>query len=119
MSLPEFSIKRPVTVLMACVIALLLGGIAFVQIPVDLMPETEYPTITVAPCTRRGAGRDGNPRSAPARRSDGLGSGRRRAHLHLQRRPWPASASSFTYGMDLDEAANELRARSTATAAAP
>ena len=47
MSLPEFSISRPVTVLMGCLIALLLGGIAFVRIPVDLMPETEYPTISV------------------------------------------------------------------------
>ena len=48
MSLPEFSIHRPVTVLMGCLVAVLLGGIAFVQIPVDLMPETEFPTLTVS-----------------------------------------------------------------------
>ncbi|MEZ5394308.1 MAG: efflux RND transporter permease subunit [Bryobacterales bacterium] len=47
MSLPEFSIHRPVTVIMACLMAVLLGGIAFVEIPVDLMPETEYPTLSV------------------------------------------------------------------------
>jgi len=47
MSLPEFSIHRPVTVLMGCLIAMLLGGIAFMRIPVDLMPETEYPTLSV------------------------------------------------------------------------
>ena len=47
MNLPEFSIHRPVTILMACLIAVLLGTIAFVQIPVDLMPEMEYPTISV------------------------------------------------------------------------
>ena len=47
MSISEFSIERPVTILMACLMAMLLGGIAFVEIPVDLMPETEYPTLSV------------------------------------------------------------------------
>ena len=47
MSLPEFSIRRPVTVLMAVLMALLLGGIAFVRLPVDLMPEVVYPTLSV------------------------------------------------------------------------
>ena len=47
MSLPEFSIQRPVTVLMACAVAILLGVIALIEIPVDLMPETEYPILTI------------------------------------------------------------------------
>ena len=47
MSLPEFSINRPVTVLMAVMVCLLLGGISFVQIPVDLMPEIDSPSITI------------------------------------------------------------------------
>ena len=47
MSLSHFSIHRPVTVLMLCLVAILLGGVAFVNIPVDLMPETVYPTISV------------------------------------------------------------------------
>ena len=47
MSLPEFSINRPVTIVMACLMAILLGAIAFIEIPVDLMPETEYPTLSV------------------------------------------------------------------------
>ncbi len=47
MSLPEFSIKRPITVLMAVMVCLLLGFIAFTEIPVDLMPETNYPTLSI------------------------------------------------------------------------
>ncbi len=47
MSLPEFSIKRPVTVLMAVMVCLLLGAISFVQIPVDLMPEIDSPSLTI------------------------------------------------------------------------
>jgi HAE1 family hydrophobic/amphiphilic exporter-1 len=48
MNLPAFSIRRPVTTLMACVIAVLLGTIAFVKLPVDLMPEVVYPTLSVS-----------------------------------------------------------------------
>ncbi len=47
MSLPEFSIKRPVTVLMAVMVSLLLGFIAFSEIPVDLMPEVNFPTLSI------------------------------------------------------------------------
>ena len=48
MNLPAFSIRRPVTVTMVTLIAMLLGAVAFINIPVDLMPETEYPTLTVS-----------------------------------------------------------------------
>ena len=47
MSLPEFSIKRPVTVLMAVLVSLLLGFIAFTEIPVDLMPEVNFPILSI------------------------------------------------------------------------
>ncbi len=36
--LPRFSVNRPVTVMMSLVALLVIGGIAFVQIPVELMP---------------------------------------------------------------------------------
>ncbi len=111
MSLPEFSIKRPVTVLMGCVIALLLGGIAFVQIPVDLMPETEYPTITVSALY---------PGVAPAEMEtlvarpleEAMASAPNVEELTSTSNEGQASVRvKFEYGMDLDEAANELRAR--------
>ncbi len=47
MNLSTVSIHRPVTVLMACLVAILLGTVAFLNIPVDLMPEIVYPTISV------------------------------------------------------------------------
>ena len=47
MSLPEFSIKRPVTILMASLVCILLGAISFVDIPVDLMPEIDQPTLSI------------------------------------------------------------------------
>jgi HAE1 family hydrophobic/amphiphilic exporter-1 len=47
MSLSTASIHRPITTYICCAVAILLGGISFYRLPVDLMPETEYPTITV------------------------------------------------------------------------
>ena len=111
MSLPEFSIHRPVTVLMGCLIALLLGGIAFVRIPVDLMPETEYPTISV------NVGYEG---VAPEEMETLVARPLEQALAAAPGMEEITSSSSegragvrcrFLYGTDLDEAANDIRAR--------
>jgi len=47
MNLPDFAIRRPVTTLMMCLIAILLGGVAFLRIPVDLLPEITFPMLSV------------------------------------------------------------------------
>ncbi len=111
MSLPEFSIERPVTVLMASLMAILLGAIAFVEIPVDLMPETEYPTLSInvsypgvapqemetlvaRPLEQSLAGTPGAKRITSST-SEG------RASVRLE----------FEYGQNLDEAAAEMRNR--------
>jgi HAE1 family hydrophobic/amphiphilic exporter-1 len=111
MNLPEFSIHRPVTVLMACLIALLLGTIAFVQIPVDLMPAMEYPTISV---TTRYEG------VAPEEMETLISRPLEQALASAPGAEEITSSSSegnssvrvrFVYGTNLDEAANELRER--------
>ncbi|HSE97732.1 MAG TPA: efflux RND transporter permease subunit, partial [Blastocatellia bacterium] len=47
MSLPEFSVRRPITIYMITSVLVLLGAIAFSRLPVDLMPDVQNPTITV------------------------------------------------------------------------
>jgi len=111
MSFPEFSIKRPVTVLMACFIAVLLGAIAFVKIPVDLMPETEYPTLSVNVGYEGVAPQEmetlvARPleqalASAPGVEEITSSSSEGRSSVRVE----------FAYGTDLDEAAAELRTR--------
>ncbi|MEX2263730.1 MAG: efflux RND transporter permease subunit [Bryobacteraceae bacterium] len=111
MSLPEFSIHRPVTILMACLILILLGGIAFVRLPVDLMPDTVYPTISV---------RAEYPGVAPEEMENLVARPLEEAFSSAPGVEEITSTSSegstyirvsFAYGMDLDEAANELRIR--------
>ncbi|MDA1311979.1 MAG: efflux RND transporter permease subunit [Acidobacteria bacterium] len=111
MNLPEFSIHRPVTILMACLIAMLLGAIAFIQIPVDLMPETEYPTISV---TTRYEG------VAPEEMETLISRPLEQALASAPGAEEITSSSTegnssvrvrFVYGTNLDEAANEVRER--------
>jgi HAE1 family hydrophobic/amphiphilic exporter-1 len=111
MSLPEFSIHRPVTVLMGISVAVLLGTIAFVQIPVDLMPETEYPTLTVSAVY---------PGVAPAEMEtlvarpleEAVASAPGVEEITSTSNEGQASVRvRFAYGENLDEAANELRSR--------
>src|SRR6187431_183572 len=47
MSIPRIAIQRPVTMFMLSAVVVLLGGISLFRLPVDLMPDVTYPTITV------------------------------------------------------------------------
>ena len=111
MNLSTISIHRPVTVLMVCLVAVLLGVVAFLNIPVDLMPEIVYPTISVR------AEYEG---VAPEEMETLVV---RPLEEAFSAAPNVESISSsvyeglcyvrvgFDYGIDIDEAANELRTR--------
>jgi HAE1 family hydrophobic/amphiphilic exporter-1 len=43
----EFTVNRPVLTLMITLIIIILGGVAFLRLPVDLMPDINYPMVTV------------------------------------------------------------------------
>jgi len=47
MNLPEFSVRRPITALMLFLAVILVGLFCFVQMPIDLFPDMDIPTITV------------------------------------------------------------------------
>lgn len=111
MNLPDFAIRRPVTTLMVTLIAVLLGGIAFVRIPVDLMPETVYPTLSVS-ATYEGV--------APEEMETLVARPLEEAFAAAPGVEEITSTSTegqafvrvgFEYGQNLDEAANELRSR--------
>jgi HAE1 family hydrophobic/amphiphilic exporter-1 len=111
MNLPEKSIRRPVTVLMVTLIAILLGAISFARLPIDLMPEIVYPTISV---------RAEYPGVAPEEMETLVA---RPLEEALSSAPGVEEISStssegstnvrvaFEHGVNLDEAANELRSR--------
>jgi HAE1 family hydrophobic/amphiphilic exporter-1 len=47
MSIPRLAIERPVTMFMLAGVIILLGAVSLVRLPVDLMPDVSYPSITV------------------------------------------------------------------------
>ena len=47
MSLPDLAIRRPVFIIVVFLIVALMGGVSFVHLPVDLMPDVSFPTISV------------------------------------------------------------------------
>ncbi|MCA1586499.1 MAG: efflux RND transporter permease subunit [Acidobacteria bacterium] len=47
MSIPRLAIERPVTMFMITFVVILLGAISLTRLPVDLMPDTQFPSITV------------------------------------------------------------------------
>jgi HAE1 family hydrophobic/amphiphilic exporter-1 len=47
MSIPRTAIQRPITMYMLCGVIVLLGTISLARLPVDLMPDVTYPSITV------------------------------------------------------------------------
>lgn len=111
MSLPEFSIRRPVTILMCSLVAILLGAISFVRLPVDLMPEITYPTLSV---------RAEYPGVAPEEMENLVARPLEEAFAAAPGVEKITSTSTegsvnvrvnFVHGTNLDEAANELRSR--------
>jgi len=47
MNLPEMSVRRPITALMLFLGVILVGLFCFVQMPIDLLPDMDIPSITV------------------------------------------------------------------------
>ena len=47
MSLPDFSVRRPVTVLMVTLAVTVFGAISWWNLPVELLPDLSYPTLTI------------------------------------------------------------------------
>jgi len=110
-SLSSASVNRPITTIMLSLIVILLGGIAFTRLPVDLMPELTYPTLSV---------RTDYPNVGPQEIEDLISRPIEEAVAAIAGVEEITSSSAegqsqvrvaFTWGTDLDEAANEIRSR--------
>lgn len=111
MSLAQKSVERPIFTIMIALIVLILGGLALSRLPVDLMPDITYPTLSVStdygnaspeemeqlistPIERAVA-------AVPGVQSIESESGEGSSNVRI----------SFTWGTNLDSASNDLRDR--------
>jgi HAE1 family hydrophobic/amphiphilic exporter-1 len=47
MKLSRFAVHRPIFTIMVTLIVLILGGVSLVRLPIDLMPDITYPTLSI------------------------------------------------------------------------
>jgi HAE1 family hydrophobic/amphiphilic exporter-1 len=47
MNLPEFSIKKPVSIIVAMLIFITIGVISILKLPLEMMPDTSFPGLSV------------------------------------------------------------------------
>lgn len=111
MSLISGSVKRPITTTMAVLIVTLIGIVALLQLPIDLLPEVTHPTLTV---------RTDYPHVGPQEVEDLVTRPIEEAVAAIAGVETIASSSSegessvrisFDWGTDLDAAAEEVRSR--------
>ena len=111
MNLPELAIRRPVFITVVFLIVTLLGAISFMQLPVDLMPDVSFPTLTVQ-VGYAGVGPEEMEElvSIPLERA--LASTPGLEEITSTSSEGSSRISlSFAWGTDLDAATDEVRAR--------
>ncbi len=111
MSIPRIAIQRPVTMFMLSGVVILIGWISFLRLPVDLMPDVSFPSITV---------RVGYPGVGPLEMEELVTRPLEQAMsavAGLERLESTSSEGSsrvtlnFAWGTDLNEAADDVRNR--------
>ncbi len=111
MSIPRIAIHRPITMFMIAGVIILLGLMSLSRLPVDLMPDVEYPSITI---------RTGYPSVGPLEIEELITRPIEQtvsAVAGLERLESTSSEGSsrvtlnFVWGTDLNEAADDVRNR--------
>src|SRR5919112_6719958 len=111
MSIPRLAIERPITMFMLSAVIILIGALSLMRLPVDLMPDVSFPSITV---------RVGYPGVGPLEMEELVTRPLEQAMSAvsgLERLESTSSEGSsrvtlnFAWGTDLNEAADDVRNR--------
>ncbi len=111
MSMAKKSVERPIFTIMVVLIILILGGLALSRLPIDLMPDITYPTLSVSTSYGNAAPEEiENLISRPIEEAVAAVPGVE----SIQSESSEGNSNvriSFTWGTDLDAASNDLRDR--------
>ncbi|MEM6795345.1 MAG: efflux RND transporter permease subunit [Acidobacteriota bacterium] len=109
MSLIDFSLKRRVTVSMAALAISLFGAVAFTRLPIDLLPDISYPSLTVETALDGAAPLEVETLlTRPIEESVGVVAGVRR--ITSVSKPGVSQVTlEFSWGRDMDFAALDVR----------
>jgi len=111
MNLPQQTVQRPIFTIMVVLIVIILGGLAFSRLPVDLMPEITFPSLSVSTSYGNAAPEEVEQlitqpieeavSAVPGVESIQSESSEGNSNVRI----------SFNWGTDLDAASNDLRDR--------
>jgi HAE1 family hydrophobic/amphiphilic exporter-1 len=111
MNLAKFSVHRPIFTIMVVMIVIVLGGISLMRLPIDLMPDITYPTISVS-CSYPNAGPEEIEEMIVRPIEQALSAVPGVEEMNSNSVEGSGSVRvTFTWGTDLDTAANDIRDR--------
>ncbi|MFH1502452.1 MAG: efflux RND transporter permease subunit [Candidatus Eisenbacteria bacterium] len=109
MNLPEFAVRRPITVFMLFGAVLIFGLLALVRLPVDLMPSFEMPMVSVI-TLYPGAGSEDIETNVTEIMEDALSAISGVEHVDsVSQTGISAVMVQFEWGTDLTEASSDIR----------
>ena len=109
MKLPELGVQKPVTTLMFFLAVFMLGSVMVTQLPVDLMPEIERPTVTVV-TTWEGVSAEDVESMVTKAVERALGTVNGLEEMTSATIEGVSSVTcEFAWGTNLDEASNDIR----------
>ncbi|MGB8952328.1 MAG: efflux RND transporter permease subunit [Candidatus Aminicenantales bacterium] len=111
MKLPQFSVNHPIFTIMLALIMILLGMVSFLRLPIDLMPDISYPTLSISTSYTNASPEEieelitrpieGAMSAVPGVEEVSSVSSEGSSNVRI----------SFTWGTNLDAAANDVRDR--------
>ena len=111
MKLSQLSVQRPVFTIMVMLIVIILGGVSFFRLPIDLMPDITYPVLSII-TSYENAGPDEMEQlvTRPVEEAMSAVPGVDRVSS-VSAEGVSQVRVEFTWGTDLDAAANDIRDR--------
>ena len=111
MNLPRFGVRRPVTVMMIFSAVIIVGAVALIRLPIDLMPDIEPPFISVVTTYPGAAAEDVERKVTKIIENELAIVSDLKTISSISRENLSIVRSEFDYGVDLDVAVNDIRDR--------
>ena len=109
MNLPEFAVRRPITIFMLFLTVVIFGALALARLPVDLMPSFEMPVISIV-TLYPGAGSEDMESNVTEIIEDAVSTINGVEHVDsVSQTGLSAIMIQFEWGTDLNEAASDIR----------
>ncbi|EMG36552.1 cation/multidrug efflux pump [Desulfocurvibacter africanus PCS] len=107
----RFSVRRPVFTAMATLIVLILGGVSLSRLPIDLMPDITYPTLSISTTYENASPQEIETLvTRPVEQALSAVPGVEEV-TSVSSEGQSSVRVTFTWGTDLDAAANDVRDR--------